>query len=925
MASQGFSVRLPTPEEVITAKRNGSIQTPNGQPVPGLTAPPRPVSADQTATPAPAAGGFQQRMPTPEEAAMAKSPRLDDLPVPPSFGSMRPPPTPPNVGLDRFVRQPTEGLLNTMDAARRSPGFTPKEVTGVSREILPTTGSIIGGTLGAREGPAGAVAGSTMGAGFGDLASMVVETAVGAPPSLSSVADRFTSSTATGAASEIGGQFAGKVLGKVAAPFANKVTAAGRQAAEYLGGHITPAQMADSPFLATLENITKNSFLGSGRYRDFITKQNEILTTKVDQLLNQYGSRAGVEEAGKVYQAAGRRAVGAATQGAEAQAAGQLGQAQSAHQAAQAGLEGATQSAQTARGDLLKEYGDPRGPEATGRLWQNLQRVAHEGAKEHGSALYAKVDELAQGVQVPLTSLRDFAEQELARYGELGAALEGGKGVSAARKVMATGKDDVEGDLLAGINAVPGNDMAKAALSGMRPDNPQRQMLLELMSGAGIGAEDGVSFEQAHRIRSTLSQMSRDAARTGNSKVKGIADQLSKRIDDAMTEAAGGTDTPLSQAYREASGAWKTMADTYERGMLAQVARREPRVVVDTMIRPGRVADIAKAKAAVGEDGWKAIQSEHLHDLLTGPDGNPVDAKTLTKRLVALRPETIEAVYGKDGLAKLGGLQGMLATVAERQAGVEAASKGLTLAEKAAGKAKPPDLGIPHLDSDPHTVLAKIIQPNSIEAVERAKALVGPEDWAKVQSAHAQQILQGDGDKLVTGDVLMNRLNKLSRETMDATYGRSADGFYQLARVMEQLEKKEGIGTGRVAIQLTQGGTVTGLMLGKMTKAAGAVLVGPMMLGRIMVNPVARQYLTTGLRATAAGDSATAGRVGANLLGFLVREGYLQSRGAAPPAPTDAPAGRGPGPRAGGPPMPNPAPVPGGRTMPPPAPRGGGD
>ena len=242
---------------------------------------------------------------------------------------------------------------------------------------------------------------------------------------------------------------------------------------------------------------------------------------------------------------------------------------------------------------------------------------------------------------------------------------------------------------------------------------------------------------------------------------------------------------------------------------------------------------------------------------------------------------------------------------------------------------KPPDLGIPHLNDEPHKVLAQIIQPNSIDAVKKAKALVGPDDWMKVQSAHAQHLLQGKGDELVGGTELMDRLNKLSRETMDATYGRSADGFYQLARVMEQLEKKEKIGTGKMAIQLSQGGAVLGLFQGRIFQAAsGTILLGPAVLGKILLNPTVRQYLTTGLKATSAGDRETAARVGSSLLGFLVREGYLKSGGSggggAPPAPTDAPAGRGPGPRAGGPP-PVPASVPGGRSLtPPPAPRGGG-
>ncbi|KKK79314.1 hypothetical protein LCGC14_2834740, partial [marine sediment metagenome] len=72
--------------------------------------------------------------------------------------------------------------------------------------------------------------------------------------------------------------------------------------------------------------------------------------------------------------------------------------------------------------------------------------------------------------------------------------------------------------------------------------------------------------------------------------------------------------------------------------------------------------------------------------------------------------------------------------------------------------------------------------------------------------------------------------------------------------VMVELEARQGGGTGKVFIQLSQmgaiGGAGVGIARGSPTVilGSGAILIGPNLLARIMTNPTGVKLLTTGLK-----------------------------------------------------------------------------
>lgn len=415
--------------------------------------------------------------------------------------------------------------------------------------------------------------------------------------------------------------------------------------------------------------------------------------------------------------------------------------------------------------EILGQFGGRTEPGAAGQMYQDLLGAAHTAKKEAGGELFKEVDRLAAGKTVSLAPLKQFVEEETARRGVLGESLAPGQVRSTLGKVESA--------------AAP--DAAKAELGAWvaTSGSAARQGLETALSNVGLTADDLIAgqmtFRQAQAVSSELKRMVRDADRTGNSQLRGIATQLLARTEGAMTTAAGGAGTPLRTALDTANKAWKTMADTFERGLLRKAAKVEPQKVMQTIIQPGRTDEIVKARQTIGVESWKPIQAQHTQSVLFNPDGT-----------------------------------------------------------------------------------------------------------------------------LRTGKQIETILGELTRPTLQAIYPRGLDqGLWQMSRILTQLQGKKRIGgAGRVAIQLAQGSAALGILTfrGDPT-TAGAVLLGPAVISRAMLNPTVRQWLTTGLVATAKGETRVASRMAGQLLAWAGKEGLLESAG--PPAGTAvAPPGVGPGPGA---------------------------
>lgn len=294
---------------------------------------------------------------------------------------------------------------------------------------------------------------------------------------------------------------------------------------------------------------------------------------------------------------------------------------------------------------VIKEFGVPRTKEETGKLWQQLQDTAEDRAKAAASKLYEDVDTLAGDTRVSLDPLTTFVREEAERRGAVGMALSPGK-------VKGTGAA-VEAGADAAQKVLPGAEHVQAAYANAKAagDAGRMEHLAAIMTDAGIPAEalqTGVTFRQAHEIRSALGRQIRAAERAGSDEGRnslGFLKQLRARIDDAMTAAAGGTNSDLRKAYDTATTAWKDMAKTFYEGSLADVAKAEPREVVSKLIKPHAVDDILTARKAIGEKDWQPVAASFAETLFKTPTGKLRSGKDIFSALEKYSPETLAAVF----------------------------------------------------------------------------------------------------------------------------------------------------------------------------------------------------------------------------------------------------------------------------------------
>lgn len=489
---------------------------------------------------------------------------------------------------------PTLGGPFDLDTPVTSTGLTPREMGAHGEGV----GRVAGSALATYGPPALEIAGSVLGGGLMGKGASFLNRAIGAgagqavgtasrtlvgqpPPSLQDVGW----SAASGAA----GEAAFPLVGKIAKPFASRLAEHGPEVLTYFGGKATPGQVSDSGALHFLENIMEGSLFGGSRYKKFLAEQDALLKQKADEILGQFGPKTTVEEAGKGYQAA---------------------------------LE-----------------------------------AAHDTARTTASKLYDDVDALSGGVQVSLDPLRQFVEDEALRRGKLGMALAPGQVKQTGAAVMhATASEAAEAVSEPAGMALLRNVQANAAEAGGTTGSKHSEALLgelrdilasvENLTPEQVGA-GRLTFRQAHEVRAAIGRRIRNAQASNSPEAKnaeGFLEQLYGRLDDAMTAAAG-KDTPLANAYGTATTAWRKMITTYEKGLLRDIAKAKPEVVVRDLIKPGRVGDIEKARTEVGAEGWKAVQRAHAKALFRGKGDDLVTGAKLTDRLHDLTPETMAAIY----------------------------------------------------------------------------------------------------------------------------------------------------------------------------------------------------------------------------------------------------------------------------------------
>lgn len=171
---------------------------------------------------------------------------------------------------------------------------------------------------------------------------------------------------------------------------------------------------------------------------------------------------------------------------------------------------------------------------------------------------------------------------------------------------------------------------------------------------------------------------------------------------------------------------------------------------------------------------------------------------------------------------------------------------------------------------------------DNVTTVSRVRGAVDPGVWQKMQRWNLQDALTRSTENgVIQGKKLEQHLfgpDGIGQEAMVKGYDpATVTELRQLTNAMHVAQQKQSEGTGRVLIQLTQGGAlmnVAGNIMGelgvidydpelKSYLASGAVLLGPQALSKVMTHPQGIRWLTQGFSTPKAGKEsvALAGRI----------------------------------------------------------------
>lgn len=189
----------------------------------------------------------------------------------------------------------------------------------------------------------------------------------------------------------------------------------------------------------------------------------------------------------------------------------------------------------------------------------------------------------------------------------------------------------------------------------------------------------------------------------------------------------------------------------------------------------------------------------------------------------------------------------------------------------------------------PEQVVEKLVKPGATTPIREARAAIGPQGWKSVQARTAETILNSalskDGETLA-GDRLLGELRKYSSATLREIYpDDGAQALWTLGRVLERTQRKSNP-YARTGILLAQGGVLVGATQFNLDPtAAGAVILTPALLARLLTSKTGAKWLTTGLEASPGTKlAAQAARKVAEQLGVSLTG--VREPGQPPPGPT---------------------------------------
>ncbi len=175
----------------------------------------------------------------------------------------------------------------------------------------------------------------------------------------------------------------------------------------------------------------------------------------------------------------------------------------------------------------------------------------------------------------------------------------------------------------------------------------------------------GVSFMDAHALRSQLAADSRELAKKGESAAKAITDKLVTTIDDQMEAAAKDVGGDVYNFWRKANAFVKEGKESFNNSLLANLINRNkqtPSSLGEELFRSGNLEEVITAqraihtasratKGAIDEKAtWDTISQGYYKALIEDVSkSGTLDAKILTTKLNSPKTRrTLEAAFSKE-------------------------------------------------------------------------------------------------------------------------------------------------------------------------------------------------------------------------------------------------------------------------------------
>ena len=522
---------------------------------------------------------------------------------------------------------------------------------------------------------------------------------------------------------------------------------------------------------------------------------------------------------------------------------------------------------------------------------EGIERTAGDGAKTATKALDQDFIKINKSLIDPKVNLSDAVEGDIARARKDFGTTSGGLYQTADE--LAGGRKLVESsDIKAAVNAIiekipktegtpPVEKYVRDAKGFLRkqvtPGEGGRMLGTQVESPVMayikdmLKLPDKITLADASRIRSSLLALTRDPGLTpgvGWRELNQIASSVDVSIDKVALNAE---DKPVIDALHTANDYYKRgiakFEDVTANRLVKEAGQRgavEPEMVMNTIIRPGKVAQAQRIMKLLQPDTQHQLARDYWQSIIQRTTNPAMPDKLNGKGLLSFvnkkeNAEMMRAVLGNDVYDKM-------VTLAKNTAGLdesipisELGSDGGAAAVKAALKAKKAvdsfmdehylrSLAKPGPNTD--TAFNFVTEEGHVERLKAAMTLFGKDSpiagqirqklMAKILSSSVA-VSNDPAEQLFAGNALKNTLTKYGREFLTEAYGEDmTNDLFTLADTVATISGKPTTG-GAV-------GFVAGVHIMLSPLKHIGTLVGAGIMNKAMASPIFIKWLILGFK-----------------------------------------------------------------------------